>query len=94
MVFSFRAFRREWQPQAIRRYARREHAFFETKQELLGGTVTRLFLVLFVSMGSVLALGQTESAAQPGNRSDNGSAPAMLGTYWDKGVLQIGRAHV
>ena len=37
-----------------------------------------------VCMATMLAFGQTESAAQSDPRSGNGSAPPMLGIYWAK----------
>jgi hypothetical protein len=47
----------------------------------------RLSLLLLVCMASMLAFGQTESAAQPDDRSGNSSGPPMLGIYWAKRVL-------
>jgi hypothetical protein len=44
--------------------------------------VRKLFLLLFVSLASLVAFGQTESAAQKADRSGNSVAPPMLGIYW------------
>ena len=53
--------------------------------------VRKLLLLLLVYMASMLAFGQTESAAQPGGPSNNSSAPPMLGVYWANGVLPPAR---
>ena len=49
----------------------------------------KLSLLLLVCMASMLAFGQTESTAQPDDRSSNRSAPAMLGIYWAKGFQPL-----